>query len=167
MTFAEKLKELMCQKGLSDRTLAEEIKTVSKSTVNVWRQGKIRPNLVEAVWLADFFDVDVEYLARDEVTTRRARKLSEDERCVLDVYHTIGITKSEALRRLVRPLTSGDCPKAGGGTSGIADVIGDRDEDGLGTMGMGGDVDQSILEAKGDHAGADPPAVPPRRRRRP
>jgi transcriptional regulator with XRE-family HTH domain len=167
MTFAEKLKELMRQKGFTDRTLAAKMETVSKTTVNVWRNGPNRPDLYQAVLLANIFEVDVEYLARDEVMTRRARTLSEDERCVLEVYHAIGITKSEALRRLVRPLTSGDCPEAGRATLGTADVIGDRDEDRLGTSGMGGEVERSILEAEGDHAGADPPAVPPRRRRRP
>jgi transcriptional regulator with XRE-family HTH domain len=167
MTFAEKLDELIrLRKKLSDRTLAEKLGTVSKSTINAWRNGKGGPNIFQVVGLAKFFDVDVEYLVRDEVTTKRAGTLSEDERCVLDVYRAAGITKAEALRRLVRPLTSGDCPEAEGLTPGTGNVIGDRDEDKLGTLGMGGD-DRSHLEAEGDHARADPPSIPSRRRRRP
>ncbi len=59
--FAERLKELMEEQGLNQVRLAERV-GVKQNTISAWLLKKKDPCLVSLWLLADYFDVDVDYL---------------------------------------------------------------------------------------------------------
>lgn len=59
--FAERLKELMDEQGLNQVRLAERV-GVKQNTISAWLLKKKDPCLVSLWLLADYFDVDVDYL---------------------------------------------------------------------------------------------------------
>jgi len=61
MGFKERLKELRKRKGLSQVALAEKL-GLSKSTIGAYETGDITPSVEALNVLADFFNVDINYL---------------------------------------------------------------------------------------------------------
>lgn len=59
--FAERIKELRKEKGLTQIELAEAMK-LSKGTVAMWEVGKREANFQTLSKLADYFQVPVDYL---------------------------------------------------------------------------------------------------------
>lgn len=103
MEFSAKLKLLMARHRYSQTRVAEAI-NVSQSLVSLWTKGKGVPDLHEAAKLAEFFGVELNYLANDAQDDPPATSgISEWERAVLDLIHALGIDRQEALRRLVTP----------------------------------------------------------------
>lgn len=70
-TFAEKLDQELTARDWSPNDLAKRV-GVSKNTARRWRIGEAKPDIEQARVLADLFDVDLDYLARDE---REEKKL--------------------------------------------------------------------------------------------
>lgn len=58
---AERIKELMDEKSLNQVKLAEQL-GIDQSTVSYWLSGKKLPNIASLWQLADYFDVDIDYL---------------------------------------------------------------------------------------------------------
>ncbi len=58
---AERLKELMKEQGLNQVRLAEKI-GVKQNTISAWLLKKKEPCILSLWLLADFFDVDIDYL---------------------------------------------------------------------------------------------------------
>ncbi len=59
--IAERIKELMKEQGLKQVQLAELI-GVKQNTISAWVLGKKEP-CISSLWLlADYFDVDIDYL---------------------------------------------------------------------------------------------------------
>lgn len=65
MDFKERLKELRQQRGVSQAVLAERL-GMSKSTIGAYETGDITPSLEALNALADFFNVDINYLLGKE-----------------------------------------------------------------------------------------------------
>ena len=65
MEFKERLKELRKRRGLSQVVLAERL-GLSKSTIGAYETGDITPSLDALNLLADFFNVDINYLLGKE-----------------------------------------------------------------------------------------------------
>jgi transcriptional regulator with XRE-family HTH domain len=61
MEFKERLKELRKRKGLSQVALSERL-GLSKSTIGAYETGDISPSLEALNLIADFFNVDIDYL---------------------------------------------------------------------------------------------------------
>ena len=59
--FAETLKKLRTEKGMTQRDLAEQL-FVSRTSVNRWENGSRLPDAAMIVKLAELFDVDIEFL---------------------------------------------------------------------------------------------------------
>lgn len=59
--FAERLKELRCERYLSQMELALET-GLSQSAITSWETGARQPNSTAIVILAKFFDVSCDYL---------------------------------------------------------------------------------------------------------
>ena len=59
--FAERLKELRKEQGLTGEQLAKAI-GVSKMAISFWERGERIPNMLALVALANFFGVTVDYL---------------------------------------------------------------------------------------------------------
>ena len=65
MDFKERLKELRKKRGISQAALAERL-GMSKSTIGAYEVGDISPSLEALNALADFFNVDIDYLLGKE-----------------------------------------------------------------------------------------------------
>jgi len=65
MEFKERLKDLRKSKGLSQVELAKRI-GMSKSTIGAYETGDITPSLEALNVLADFFNVNINYLLGNE-----------------------------------------------------------------------------------------------------
>ena len=58
---AERIKELMREQGLNQVKLAEKI-GLKQNTISAWLLGKKEPCITSLWLLADYFDVDIDYL---------------------------------------------------------------------------------------------------------
>ena len=86
MDFKDRLKDLRKAKGLSQVALAERL-GLSKSTIGAYETGDITPSVEALNTIADFFNVDMNYLLGKEEQSRYfldyyiynvATELSED-----------------------------------------------------------------------------------------
>lgn len=59
--FKTRLKELRASIGLSQSALADELNT-SKSSINMYERGEREPSIATLEAIADFFNVDMDYL---------------------------------------------------------------------------------------------------------
>ncbi len=59
--FAQVLRLLRVEKGLSQQELANALK-ISKSSVNMYERGERQPNFETLELIADYFNVDIDYL---------------------------------------------------------------------------------------------------------
>lgn len=64
--FAQRLKKLRTQRGLSTRALGEEVGT-SNATISRYETGKRDPDLITVHKIAKFFGVTIDYLCGDEI----------------------------------------------------------------------------------------------------
>ncbi len=58
---AERIRELMKENGLNQVRLAEKV-GIKQNTISSWLSGKKEPSITSLWLLADYFDVDVDYL---------------------------------------------------------------------------------------------------------
>ncbi len=59
--IAERIRELMKENGLNQVRLAEKV-GIKQNTISSWLNGKKEPSITSLWLLADYFDVDVDYL---------------------------------------------------------------------------------------------------------
>lgn len=69
MDFKDRLKDLRKTKGLSQVALAERL-GLSKSTIGAYETGDITPSVEALNTIADFFNVDMDYLLGKEEQSR-------------------------------------------------------------------------------------------------
>lgn len=69
MDFKGRLKELRKAKGISQVTLADRL-GLSKSTIGMYETGDISPSLDALNLIADYFNVDMDYLLGKEDQSR-------------------------------------------------------------------------------------------------
>ena len=62
-TFAERLKELRVERGLSIEKLSKHLDGISHTAIGYWELNKREPKLEAVIKLALFFGVSVGYLA--------------------------------------------------------------------------------------------------------
>lgn len=60
--FAQRLKLLRKEASLSQQELANQLKCVSKSSINMYERGEREPGLETTEAIADYFNVDIDYL---------------------------------------------------------------------------------------------------------
>lgn len=84
--FGDRLKSLRNRKGLSQAEFAKQI-GVSKSSVNMYERGEREPNFETLEAIADYFNVDLDYLMGKSEIENRAKAaiipLRPDDRNVL------------------------------------------------------------------------------------
>ncbi len=66
MDFSEKLYKLRTNSNCSQETLAEKL-DVSRQAVSKWAQGVTLPEIDKIIAIADFFDVSIDYLLKNDV----------------------------------------------------------------------------------------------------
>lgn len=101
MEFSAKLKKLMRDHRYSQEMLARQL-DVSQNLVSLWSRGKSTPDLKQASALARALGVSLDYLADDDLDDQPLpSSLTEDEKMVLRIFHTSGLTAEEAVERLL------------------------------------------------------------------
>ncbi len=65
MYFADKIRKLRKEAGLSQEELAEAL-NVSRQAVSRWEKGSVVPDANNLLQISDLFDVTVDYLIKDE-----------------------------------------------------------------------------------------------------
>lgn len=71
--FADRLRQLRNQSGLSQQSLASKLNCISKSSINMYERGEREPSLELLELIADFFNVDMDYLLGKSSIPNRAR----------------------------------------------------------------------------------------------
>ena len=71
--FAQRLKKLRTERGLSTRALAEEVGT-SNATISRYETGKRDPNLIIVHNIAKYFGVSIEYLYGEDIEIELDKK---------------------------------------------------------------------------------------------
>ena len=113
----KKLKDIIVQlrieKGLTQGELAKEL-GISKSTIGMWETGKRLPSPELYEQLADFFNVDIDYLYGRTPIRQKERydedgnlqyTLRSDESRLLDNYNLLNETGKEKAQDSVHDLT--------------------------------------------------------------
>lgn len=73
--FSERLRLLRNAKGLSQADFAKQIK-ISKSSVNMYERGEREPNFTTLEVIADYFNVDMDYLlGKSDIENRSQNSL--------------------------------------------------------------------------------------------
>lgn len=83
MKFADRLKELRISKGLSQKELAK-LMGVSSSTISMYEQDQREPSFEIEERIADYFNVDLDYLRGGSNTTTKI--ISGDAHLLLHIF---------------------------------------------------------------------------------
>lgn len=78
--FSERLRSLRNERGLSQQELANQLRCVSKSSVNMYERGEREPNFETLEAIADYFNVDMDYLLGKTNTPNIYRELMAEIR---------------------------------------------------------------------------------------
>lgn len=108
--FGDRLKSLRNRKGLSQSEFAKQI-GVSKSSVNMYERGDREPNFETLEAIADYFNVDLDYLMGKSEIENRARfvlgvanaapPLTDDESDLLRKYRRLDDAAKGRIRHMV------------------------------------------------------------------
>jgi len=96
-TFKERLKELRAGKGLSQRALADELH-ISKSAVSMYENGTREPDHETTELIADYFNVDIDYLLGRKDYTMQYVKVHPEGQCPQYYDNAVVQTVTDKLR---------------------------------------------------------------------
>ncbi len=96
-TFKDRLKKLRTAKGLSQRALADQIH-ISSSSIGMYESGQRQPDFETLETIADYFNVDIDFLLGRKDTTMRYVEVRPDGQ-PSEYYQDATVRKiSEAMR---------------------------------------------------------------------
>lgn len=78
--FADRLRSLRNDRNLSQQELAKQLGCVSKSSVNMYERGEREPDFEKLEAIADYFNVDMDYLLGKSDIPNRYRALLDSVR---------------------------------------------------------------------------------------
>lgn len=94
MIIAERLSCLMSEQGYNSLSLSKEI-GISDRLIGGWKKGEGIPTIPNAIKIADFFDVSLDYLSgRSDVREMQTKKepaleISENGRVMLSYFEAL------------------------------------------------------------------------------
>ena len=110
-SFQTKFKELRNSAGFTQQELAKKF-GVSQSTITMWENGKRQPDLETMECIADFFNVDMNYLTG--TSSRTTKILDQDQFELISLYDLLNEDGRAKLREYASDLVaSGRYKKAG------------------------------------------------------
>ena len=71
--FSERLRKLRTERGISQQALANSLGDISKSSINMYERGEREPGLEMLEAIADFFNVDMDFLLGKSNIPNKAR----------------------------------------------------------------------------------------------
>lgn len=95
-TFANRLRDLRSEKGLTQGELAAELK-MSKSRIGMYELGNREPDFETLEFIADYFNVDMDYLLGLDVPRNRyqGKLVAEGEEMTKVAVNTYTLTTDE------------------------------------------------------------------------
>lgn len=121
--FSERLRHLRSEKGITQKALADQL-GISKSSVNMYERGEREPSLETMEAIADYFNVDMDYLYGKTVVKRwfqhidggfytsdyllSALGLSNDDLIMIASYHSAPNAIRSAIDGLLNPYKTED-----------------------------------------------------------
>ena len=101
--ISDKIRELRTEKGLSQKELAEQIKSTSK---NIWayENNISTPPLDVLKRLADFFEVSIDYLAEREDDFGVVKTADGDVEELVALYSALMPATQEAIKETLKQL---------------------------------------------------------------
>lgn len=108
----EKLESAWEARGMTQDAVERAV-GLPKGRISKWKNGQGAPKAVQALYLARYFGLPVEYLiddARDDPAS--VAPLTDDERAVLDLFRALGLAKDVALRALARAIAAPQAARA-------------------------------------------------------
>ena len=114
-TFSERFRELRKEKNMSQREIAAALH-MSNSAVAMYETGKRQPDLEALEQIADFFNVDMDYLLGRKNTTHRIMEINpnridysiqinDDEKVLLERYGKLANDKKQVITDLIEMLS--------------------------------------------------------------
>lgn len=105
--FHIRVKELRASRNLSQQELADDLK-ISKSSVNMYERGEREPGLDMLETIADFFNVDMDYLMGKTNMPHRylvsnTEKLTVEEQQLITIYKNLN---TEGRNQLMKQATN-------------------------------------------------------------
>jgi transcriptional regulator with XRE-family HTH domain len=108
MKTIEKILAMSQSRGTNQSDIAKAA-GVAPSRVTDWKKDEGKPTLEQALRLARFFDVPLEYLADDSIESMPvSESLGEAEQAAVDLIRALRLTKDEALRRISSTIRESD-----------------------------------------------------------
>lgn len=78
--FSDRLRSLRTNFGMSQQRLADELRIISKSSINMYERGEREPGLEAMEAFADYFNVDIDYLyGKSDIPNRSNLRLTSSE----------------------------------------------------------------------------------------
>lgn len=108
--FSDRFRQLRTENGLSQSEMAKQLGCVSKSSVNMYERGEREPSLETLEVIADYFNVDMDYLLgktdnpnryKDLLDSIREDRDSGREKAREEMFAAYGTEHSTASLRLV------------------------------------------------------------------
>lgn len=85
--FSDRFKQLRTERRLSQQNLADQL-GFSKSSVNMYERGEREPGLESMETIADYFNVDLDYLmGRSDIPNRNEWLKSINKSVVVDLHN--------------------------------------------------------------------------------
>lgn len=107
MNFQKRLKELRMRQGLTQTELSIKLRNaISDSTIGMYEQGNRKPSLENLEILADYFNVDIDYLLGNTNFTTRLVDLSNNDstinRIILEINKLNNEEQEELLEDIIK-----------------------------------------------------------------
>lgn len=102
-TFRNRLRELRQRKSMTQEALAEAL-NVKKSTISMYENGYREPDHEMLEQIADYFNVDIDYLMGRSNMITRIEKIDMDTQAIIDGVKRLAPKDKEYVTELVRRL---------------------------------------------------------------
>ena len=105
MSFEARLSALLKERGYNYKTLGDAV-AISNSLIGAWCKGSKKPSFESLVFLADFFEVSMDFLAcRSNERGVAVSETPDDIRRVMAAYHSLNDKGREVAVDMLETLT--------------------------------------------------------------
>ena len=101
--FKERLKQLRTESGLTQTELADKLQ-MSKGSIGNYESGNREPNMETLEAIADFFNVDLDYL---QGRTNSRPEFSFEEQWVISCFRNADYFTREGIKMILRKFDKG------------------------------------------------------------
>ena len=122
--YANKLKQLRKEKGLTQRELAEKL-GLGKSAIGMYESGKRTPEFETLEMICDFFNVNMDLLSDVKTSTPAPKKeitFSQHDRSMVEAYHRASDKDKYTVDMVLNEYSDEDLPALAEKEKGETDI---------------------------------------------